>query len=357
MIMKRFIYTALFILTASLCSCSLLDSYGLLGGDSPDSELRDELDSLKNRVLILETVMNAYESNLMITSIKKTEEGYDIVFTDGSKATILHGKDGEDGKDGQDGEDGKDGKDGNGGDSYIKNIIVGEMSVTFVLNDGTEFTIPIYNALSLTFAEGDLVVMEPNSTREIRYEVESQIPEVTVEVLSSSDIKAEVLPDGAKGGVIEVKTGPVIDRYSKVVVLASNGEKMVMKTLKFEEEAIEVIETTEKEIPSKGGEVELEFMSNTECEVMIPYEAQSWISVAPASKALTRQSIVLILQPNTEPVARSAEVTVYGDVTSLTFTITQGAGSGNEDEGDDGSGDGVDGGGNEGIVPGDDIIL
>ena len=381
--MKRLIYVFVSLCVIALGSCSMLEEYGLIEKkpeEAADSTgLRESLDSLKNRVLILETVMNAYESNLMITSIEKTSEGYVLVFTDGSTAVIRHGKDGADGLDGQDGKDGADGKDGQdgqngqdgtdgkdgvGSDSYIKSITVGDMSVVFVLDDGTTFTIPIYYALSLSFEKGDLVVMEPNSTRQIRYSVESRIEDVTVECLSSADIKAEVKPDGPMSGVIEVKTGAVIDRYSKVVVLASNGEKMVMKTLKFEEETIEVYETTEKEIPSKGGEVELEFMSNTECEVCIPQEAQSWISVAPASKALTRQTIVLILQPNTTSVARTAIVTVYGDVNSLTFTITQDAAPTPDDGGDSGDDDGnrddeggIIGGGNEGIVPGDDITL
>lgn len=334
--MKRLLYIFVSFFFLTLGGCSLLETYGLMDGNNSkgDSDLEEQLDSLKTRVLVLEAIMNAYESNLMITSIVETDDGYAIVFTDGSSAVIRNG---------QDGKDGADGQDGKGGDSYVKEIQVGDLSVTFVLSDGTSFEIPLYSSLSLSFEQGDLVVMEPEGTREIRYFVESRIEDVTVECLSSEDIKAEVMQDSPFSGMIRIRTGAVIDRYSKVVVFASNGEKMVMKTLRFEEEAIEVVETTEKEVTSSGGELELEYMSNVECEVFIPQEAQSWISVAPASKDMTRRSIILILQANTTPVARTAEVTVSGgDAAALTFTITQDAAL-TEDEGSENEKNSADG--------------
>ena len=218
---------------------------------------------------------------------------------------------------------------GDKGDSFFKDVDEDEHFVYFTLANGEKIVLPKQVSLAIEFdvdSVNGVVAMNPNSTREVRYSVTSVLPDVQVEVLWSGDVLAKVIPDqtGPSTGVIQVKVpGDNIDEYCKVVVLVSNGEKVIMKTLVVEREAIEVVEETEMEIPSEGGEVELAFMSNTVCEVAIPQEAQSWISVAPGTKALTRQTITLILEPNTLPVSRSAEVSVCGEEVSLTFTVTQ----------------------------------
>ena len=276
---------------------------------------KEEMEELKTRVSEIESILQAYENNLMITSVEKTQQGYIIVFSDGSKAEI---------------KDGKDGQNGSDAGSSISSITVNDNDVTFVLADGTTFSIPFYNALDITFETSDLVVMSAGSTREIGYTVTSVISDVTVEALSSADIKAELKPstDNALKGKIVVKTGNAIDQYSKVVVLVSNGEKMVMKTLKFESESIEVVDGTQKTATEEGGELELEFMSNVECDVVIPDAAKNWISLAPESKALTRHTITLILEPN-EGAYREAVVTVKAKDGSLSldFTVTQKSGA------------------------------
>ena len=221
------------------------------------------------------------------------------------------------------------GEDGKDGDSFFEDVDEDEQFVYFIMADGTRITLPKQISLAIEFdvdAVNSVVAMNPNSIRNIRYTVTSVLPDVHVEVLWSGDILAKVIPDpsGPSTGVIQVKApGSNLDEYCKVVVLVANGEKVIMKTLVVEQEAIEVADKTEMEIPSDGGEVELSFMSNTLCEVNIPDEAQSWISIAPVTKALTRQSITLILAPNDQSVPRSAEVKVCGEEVSLAFTVTQ----------------------------------
>ncbi len=53
-----------------------------------DSELRDAVSSLEQRISAMETVMSAYKNKLLITSVSKTDDGYVIVFSDGSKAVV-----------------------------------------------------------------------------------------------------------------------------------------------------------------------------------------------------------------------------------------------------------------------------
>ena len=239
-----------------------------------------------------------------ITPQLKIEDGYWYISYDNGASWAQLGK--------ATGEDGKDGEDGADGDSFFRSVDdSNEAYVVFTLSDGTVITVPRQLSLSITFNEGDLVVMSPNATREIHYTVESILTEVEVEVVSSSDIQAKVVADDGSPltGVIEIKTSATIDEYSKVIVFVSNGEKLIMRTITFEEAGLEVEEEAVKEATAEGGVVTLEFLSNVECEAVIPEEAQDWISVVPATRAMEKQTITLKLEPNTS-YYRSATVTV-----------------------------------------------
>ena len=177
--------------------------------------------------------------------------------------------------------------------------------------DGTLITLPKGTALNITFDESDLVVMSAKSTRSIGYSVSSMTDKVTVEVTSSADIKAKVIPadNSGKTGTLQVSTGSAIDEYSKVIVFVSNGDKVIMRSITFEEAGLVVEENATKIAPAEGGEVVLEFLTNVKCEASIPEEAQDWISVVPATRALKKEYITLRLEPN-EGYYRSTTVTV-----------------------------------------------
>ncbi len=107
---------------------------GLLLGCSPsnydDSSLWDSVNSLENRLATLEVLMKAVDKNLYILSVKPTENGYVITFSDNSQITILNGKDGADGDDGDDGKNG------------IIKVTQDDDNVYFELSDGSVITIP-----------------------------------------------------------------------------------------------------------------------------------------------------------------------------------------------------------------------
>ena len=289
---------------------------------------------MNENISSMQTVISALEEGLYITDVRDVDYGYLIEFSNGDTITIHHGEDGEDGKDGTDGytpvigvrmdtdgiyywtldgewllddegnkmrvtgEDGADGKDGvtpiigiaqdedgfyywtlngewlldengnkvqaqylDGTDSeeLIEDIVVDDMGITFILSDGSELYIPLYEAISIAFDTEDLLVMEPDSERDIHYTIESRLEDIRIEVLSSSDIRA------------------------RVVVFATNGEKMLMRTITFEEAGLEIQNEAVKQVPEEGGEISLEFLSNVETQVIIPENAQDWISLVPAS--------------------------------------------------------------------------
>lgn len=238
-----------------------------------------------------------------ITPQLKIEDGYWYVSYDNGLSWTEAGK--------AVGDNGKDGEDGADGDSFFRSVSQDDVNVYLTLADGTVITVPKGLALSIEFAESDLVVMSANSTREIGYTVTSATETVKVEVTSSSDIKAKVVSDNESGltGKIKISTGASIDEYSKVLVFVSNGDKVIMRSITFEEAGLVVEENATKQATAEGGEMILEFLSNVECEVVIPEDAKSWISVVPDTRAMEKQTITLKVEPN-EGYYRSATVVV-----------------------------------------------
>lgn len=140
--MKRFL--PLLLLCTLMLSSGCSDSYD-------DAAIKEQLADLERRMEAAETVLRAYNNHLYIVSVTELNDGYEITFSDGSKATIRNGKDGADGKDGANGKDGADGTNGtNGtdGKSLIQTIVPGKSGVTFTLTDGTTFSIPLITPLS-----------------------------------------------------------------------------------------------------------------------------------------------------------------------------------------------------------------
>ncbi len=221
------------------------------------------------------------------------------------------------------GDDGEPGTDGEKGDSTFKQIRQDDKNVYFVLNSGVEIIVPRSAPLSISFDSADLVIMNVNSTRNIHYTVTSSVENVTVEVLSSSDIKAEAVAETAKTGYITVVTSDEIDQFSKVVVLVSDGTRVIMSTLKFEAEAIEVNGSDDMEISHEGGTLTLYYLSNIACEVIIPEDAD-WLQVV-GTKALQEHEVTLSVDPN-DGMPRTAHVVVRSESgLYLTYVITQNA--------------------------------
>ena len=150
-----------------------------------------------------------------------------------------------------------------------------------------------------------------------------------MEVTSSSDLRAKVVPasaDGKSGNIVVTSSG-VVDEYSKVIVFVSNGEKVIMKSIGFEQAGITISNGAEQTIGAEGGSVNLNFASNIDWKVAIPAEAQSWVQVAPQRSAMTEYSVALSVAPNTNLGTRSATVQVMTKDGSLAvdYTITQSA--------------------------------
>ena len=274
-----------------------------------------------------------------ITPQLKIEDGYWYISYDNGqfwtqlgKATGENGQDGADGKDGQDGANGTDGKDGKDGYSFFQKVEQDERFLYLTLADGTVFTVPRRLELDIIFDTSALKEVRTNSEIKVPYYVNSSCDSVVIEAMPSNDLRAEVISNDKtyKEGYILIRTSSDFDAASRVVVLVSDGEKVVMKSIAItviEEERdvaqLYIYNGATKNVSKDGGAVSLSFLTNVECEAVIPEEAQDWISLV-QTRALTRQTITLNVSPNSGS-SRSAKVKVQSldGALSVEYSIVQ----------------------------------
>ena len=284
------------------------------------------------------------------------------LFDDNGNKVKAVGEDGKDGKDGEDGitpelkiendywyisydngaswtelgkakgEDGQDGQGGQGGSSLFKSVTQDDNYVYFTLSDNSVITIAKSVELSIEFdlsAVGEVTI---NTEVEVPFAVASASESVDIEVVPTEDLTAEVVAydNSRKSGHILIRTGSRHDAASKVIVLVSNGDKVIMKTIavyvKAAEESAQlyIYNGATKSALASGGVITLAFMTNVACEAVIP-EDVSWLSLD-ETRALNYDSIKLRVAQNGGD-RRSAKVKVQSldGALSIEYTITQAA--------------------------------
>ena len=187
--------------------------------------------------------------------------------------------------------------------------------------------------MAIYFDLSSLNEVAPNSEVKVNYAVNSSVGSVEIEAFPSADLRAEVVADDATRmtGHILIRTGNKYDAASKVVVLVSDGNSVIMKSIMLqvtqEPDAAQlyIYNGASKSITAAGGNVTLSFLTNVECEAVIPAEASDWISVA-ETRALEYDSITLRVAQNTSE-RRSANVKVQSldGKLSVEYTIVQAA--------------------------------
>ena len=219
------------------------------------------------------------------------------------------------------------------GDSLFQSVTQDENNVYLTLADGTTITIAKRSELAIHFDLSSLNDVTPNSEVKVNYAVNSSVGSVEIEAFPSADLRAEVVADDATRmtGHILIRTGNKYDAASKVVVLVSDGNSVIMKSIMLqvtqepEVAQLYIYNGASKSITAAGGNVTLSFLTNVECEAVIPAEASDWISVA-ETRALEYDSITLRVAQNTSE-RRSANVKVQSldGRLSVEYTIVQAA--------------------------------
>ena len=207
----------------------------------------------------------------------------------------------------------------------FKSVTVSDSYITFVLADGSSFAIPYGDKLNISFSETETASLRINSTTEIGYEVTSSTSSVDIEVIGTSDIYAVVIPNDSSKlkGKIKITAGESLNDESKVVVLVTNGNKVIMRSLIFKNEILEIRDNTNRTISADGGNITLEFLSNLEYDVIISDNAKSWISVAD-NRAVTKQTVLLNIAKNTgDPRTGTVTIKSRNSDLKIVYTISQ----------------------------------
>ena len=203
---------------------------------------------------------------------------------------------------------------GEPGDSLFKSITQDNDNVYMEMSDGHVITIAKTYNLSITFNEDDLnQLLIPGSTYSIGYKITTGTDKVEIEVMSSDNMTARVVPydETNLNGSIELAVGQTVDAENKIIVFVSNGNKIIMKNIEFEVAGLKIYDEAVIDIPKNGGYANLEFLSNLECVTNIPTSAQSWISVVPSTKGTMQYgSIQLYVSENNKSTSRSAIVRI-----------------------------------------------
>ncbi|MBO7311418.1 MAG: leucine-rich repeat protein [Alistipes sp.] len=111
------------------------------------------------------------------------------------------------------------------------------------------------------------------------------------------------------------------------VVAKDNAELAIEYTINQEQNDVILADDNNTfAVPSAGGEVAINYQTNIDCEVIIPKDAQSWITITPATRGLVSENINLDISENTTYSARTAVVKVVAKDNAelaVEYTINQ----------------------------------
>ena len=348
--------------------------------------LESTVNTLNGNVSSVQTLVQALQDDITISVISKNKDGFTITFSDGQTVEIRTGENGKDGNDGKDGKDGVNGAQGDKGDKGETPVIGvkaedgvffwtvdGEWLVDasgnkvgvsggvptlkiendhwFVSYDGTNWQ--DLGKVDVTGGSSDLSITEDDNFVYFAFKSTGETIKISKSTRFTIDIEGTdfVLQDektveipytlfGADGTEhLFIQGNGFTTSYdaTKIYVTPNEGvtggdvlvyavrnsdQRVCAVVLSFGEGVFTVTEAAK--VPAEGGDVSVTVRTNLTYEVVIPEEAQSWLSVAVSTKAAVREdAVTFTAQPN-EGAARTAAVSLKAQgVAPLTVTIYQ----------------------------------
>lgn len=377
----------------SAVSCSYDDSAinnRIDGIDERLTTLEQVVKDMNNDISSLMTVVQALKNQVSITSVKDFEDGtgYYIDFSDGKHITIINGKDGSDGDDGNtpvisvkvdsDGEyywtvngewllDENEAKipatsktqvpqirveNGNfelsfdginwevigsaGSAGIFKEVIPGKDSVTFILNEGDPIVIPLAQEFALNIEKVEFPVTAGGFVN-VPYTISACDEGTAIMAFATGGYEAYVgynFDNDVSSGNIGIQCPDPLTTEGKVIAIATNSKGITSARVLSFEEGTFTTRAKDSVLPAEGGELSFRVTTNYDYNVVIPDEAQSWITYI-ITKAVHTEYLVLTIAPNTTDAERSAEILLRDNdfTTHHKFTITQAAGTGEKEPG------------------------
>ncbi|MBO5194970.1 MAG: hypothetical protein J6B62_08750, partial [Bacteroidales bacterium] len=325
--MKRtLLFLASATVVAAMASCQKYDDSALV---ERIGNVEESVTSLEERIKANEDAVRKLENaekNALTVEVKQIENGYELIFSDGQKATIYNGAKGDKGEQGdkgdkgEQGEKGEAGEKGEPGESGIGDFSIEETPEAYVFTyDGKTYTIA--KTISSGFAlsvETDWVAIIPGATVRLPYTITGG--DNTTHVLA----EASGYEVAVKDGFVEITAPEVLPAGGYVIIKAIRNSDASYKALYIAmEEGVLSYVADAQEIQNTGGEVNIGITSNLEYEVVIPEAAQSWIHLKPATKAVSTETVTLTVDPN-EGLKRQTEIKIVPSIGELkTIVVLQ----------------------------------
>ena len=360
--MKKQILAGLFAVLVAVTGCQKDDlSEKVNDLDKRVSALEEKVKELNERTIPgIQATVAALQAKIYVTDVTVLKDGYEITFSDGTKATIANGKDGEKGERGAepvisaqeiDGEfywtvDGKPMLDAQGkkipvhaalpqlrinegkwevsydeGKTWKEVPTMGsggaaisiedtDTEIIFYIN-GQKYVVKKEVPFFMVFEKREMAVGK-GETALVEYNISGILAtdEVEVDVLSCTqgwEAKVMSVAKADVPGYIAVTNNEGIS--GKIFVYATNGKgKTDIKSLVFEDgQFITVIDA--KTITAAGGDFSFKITTNIDYEVSVDPD-QTWLTYEPETKAVHTDVITLKAQENTTSAFRTAEVYV-----------------------------------------------
>ena len=205
----------------------------------------------------------------------------------------------------------------------IKDVNDGTESVTFVLSDGTEITIPKVQSFALELdVEGTIGIMA-NQVMTIDYTVVSGDENTLVKAISEGGYTVKVNADDATKGYLSITAPAELPDNATILVIAVNGKgEMTGKILSFEKGELTLVENTVT-VGKDGGEFTVSIKTNMTYSVQIAPDS-GWITQVVETKAVRTDELKFTVAPYEGTGSRTGTIDInYGDGQKVTYTVVQ----------------------------------
>ena len=201
------------------------------------------------------------------------------------------------GADGTDGEDGIDGKDGTNG--IFKSVTEDNDNVYFTLEDDSVIMIPKSDnsKFAIAFDTTDIAILNGGESKTISYTITDATKNTVVKAIAQDGWKVKVDATSTDKGTITITApNPIVE--SEILVFANDGSyRTVMVSLNCMQGQINIADNSIN-ATSAGGTQEIKLTTNLDYTIEIPEDAQSWLSLAPETRALREDTIVFEVTAN-----------------------------------------------------------
>ena len=203
----------------------------------------------------------------------------------------------------------------------FKSVTEDDDNVYFTLEDDSVITIPKSDnsKFAIAFDTTDIAILNGGESKTISYTITDATENTVVKAIAQDEWKVKVNATSTDKGTITITApNPIVE--SEILVFANDGSyHTVMVSLNCMQGQINIADNSIDATPA-GGTQEIKLTTNLDYTVEIPDDAQSWLSLAPETRALREDIIAFNISAN-EGIQRFATVALRDEQGNILQTI------------------------------------